>query len=1450
MNMSRQSSEQILSGLEHSSKPTVELLDDAARAIGLHPVLNGASYAAARVVASTSDVARFREQWVLKWLIKRLSQATSDTSDTGLTSHCRTWSLLSHVLEAIPVRVSRGILIERKFHRTLGECLQSVSDSKPSSAKVGQSNAYFTDQESGRPGKRRRVSDEGLANGVSILATIADRAVDQVSSILCPSTSEKPLTSSSKTSAAIDDAGAIALFLGQVLSFADTALQQSSTSSQGLSPDDTALLCAVERLLILWQPSTAISSKSTKQKIHLVFNEHVLLPALRVLNWKTTTPTVTLFRVLERLIAVHAILPARENFQKYRLNTKGSHDPIESDDEIAKVLNEISNTWGRAASELPLHHGGRMLQIAGAIIPLADVSRRKSESPWFEALFLVLNDQAAPEPDYDVVSIPLLDALEAIGVQPASLFWRKYVRNLALSGGASWKVLAKVVHLNRSLFMPGQTEESIASFGLVATAVSRLDDKLEEDTDLFVGGILQPILEESGRSRQLQAFVDAWLGRLAASIDQRRNQSVVQPSMYVWDSPQLLKVFESVCQRYISLPLCRKLLDDLLRAMREPDNGTESQAQLSAMLTIATSIFQPLSASPNGKALLNEYMGPLYVAASAAVHERKPPIDLRWILYRTLNNLLPLGSLEDPMRHLLTILPLKLHSNTEAEVSGGSKKSDVFMERYYCFCLRATCYEQYPQEIVETFEKAVISLRDAFDFFSTQESIDASVSTWDGTVTDMNNINTLLAACTMRLSTMPSSWASSIPASRELLVAAINMVCSNELPTSHQKGLLACTEDLIASITRDASMDVVEIILEVLNDDQRRTVKRLPLVVLQHVAPSINKGQAQKLSELVLNTLQSEGSADHAHFLDNLNAFHAILSNQQTVAKNVWPVYAAALNKSLEAVSMQQVNIAWELIMKISSIIVSRLSTSKPEQQEPGLAEILTWASEKLKKADAGKKDKLVRKFDGLLLLAIIRICSSEKFSTNIRSIQNMMTEVDTQFKEIAPNIIKKLLKKEQSPMSCFLAWKVAQVLDSLALLDAQTLSSVGDAMNHTQTKMKETHPVSTREYISFRNMEDLAIMTAQHGHNAASGTIEENLKAIGQGALATARKRGGLVNGHTDHAEELQRLVPQLMTIVRDGRIQNFANGSVAGSYLCLAALVRQLTHDKLTESPQLVPGLGQLASLEVALTERNAVAFIFRLEVSKTILEKHSAIMNQHIIDTTLTSVALLASSVSRLTLDDRSDAPQPAHIFDRLCSTLSILLVRYRRRITGRYDLLLPALQNLLRCLFCPPSHAQLKISAANLQSKTVFLNLLPHWLNPRKTSSSLTLPPSSAARFSRLLQTLCDPTASSARRALKRPQASQVNLNLTDETKVLKSQVSWHMQYLLQTYCQSALDGFIAPEIKEKLMSGIYAVLSATDIEVMRSVNAGMNESQRAIWKDLYGDWKRYGKWNQL
>ena len=46
-----------------------------------------------------------------------------------------------------------------------------------------------------------------------------------------------------------------------------------------------------------------------------------------------------------------------------------------------------------------------------------------------------------------------------------------------------------------------------------------------------------------------------------------------------------------------------------------------------------------------------------------------------------------------------------------------------------------------------------------------------------------------------------------------------------------------------------------------------------------------------------------------------------------------------------------------------------------------------------------------------------------------------------------------------------------------------------------------------------------------------------------------------------------------------------------------------------------------------------------------------------------------------------------------------------------------------------------------------------------------------------------------------------------------------------------------------------MPGLYAVLDVMDRETMRGMNGAMDANGRAVWKGLYQDWERFGRWDR-
>lgn len=178
------------------------------------------------------------------------------------------------------------------------------------------------------------------------------------------------------------------------------------------------------------------------------------------------------------------------------------------------------------------------------------------------------------------------------------------------------------------------------------------------------------------------------------------------------------------------------------------------------------------------------------------------------------------------------------------------------------------------------------------------------------------------------------------------------------------------------------------------------------------------------------------------------------------------------------------------------------------------------------------------------------------------------------------------------------------------------------------------------------------------------------------------------------------------------------------------------------------------------------------------------------------------------------------------------MGLLFSLFRRKLGGRFHLIIPALQRLLACLF-----GRTKKRARSLMPQAA--QGLPLWLAPLQASQ--------AVHFTRLLTSLCDPTVSSVSRSTASMTGGKEQL--VDETKRAKRIAGQYLQYLVMEYTECSLHGALTPDVKAAILPGIYAILDVLSRDTMRALNAGLDVSERAVFKSLYDDYTRFGRWNK-
>ena len=190
----------------------------------------------------------------------------------------------------------------------------------------------------------------------------------------------------------------------------------------------------------------------------------------------------------------------------------------------------------------------------------------------------------------------------------------------------------------------------------------------------------------------------------------------------------------------------------------------------------------------------------------------------------------------------------------------------------------------------------------------------------------------------------------------------------------------------------------------------------------------------------------------------------------------------------------------------------------------------------------------------------------------------------------------------------------------------------------------------------------------------------------------------------------------------------------------------------------------------------------------------------------------------------LKKQTDKAEAGFIFTALCRIFETTLVMHRKQLGRRYHLILPALQRLLHCLFV--TYKDLDKSMYTLEEEMAYAGYSE----------------AQATAYARLLTTICDPTVSAVSRS--RRTARQ---ELNDETQKARNIAGQYLQYVVEEFCGCQLYGRLLPEMRVALNSGLWAIFDVMPQEVMRNLNASMDPSSRSVFKALYDEYRRSGKW---
>ena len=234
----------------------------------------------------------------------------------------------------------------------------------------------------------------------------------------------------------------------------------------------------------------------------------------------------------------------------------------------------------------------------------------------------------------------------------------------------------------------------------------------------------------------------------------------------------------------------------------------------------------------------------------------------------------------------------------------------------------------------------------------------------------------------------------------------------------------------------------------------------------------------------------------------------------------------------------------------------------------------------------------------------------------------------------------------------------------------------------------------------------------------------------------------------------------------------------------------------------------LSRLLSSLLSLTEDDpgVVARKRAMVCVATALKGNAPLVNQYCIEMTL--------ATAKRILDDVSKAPR---MYLEICQVLSIILLQYRSRLHGRFHLVVQVFQSLLSTLFEPTA---------------------PNGSADEK-DRKLTI--ERAQAIAKLLTLFCEPPL------FKRSSSSSA---LVDEARKEQAHVGKSVQYILHHYCAQILNKILGPGVKEAITPGLWSIIEAMEMgetEGVKTLSAAINNSERAVLRGVYDDWRRFGKW---
>ncbi|APA13957.1 hypothetical protein sscle_12g087270 [Sclerotinia sclerotiorum 1980 UF-70] len=1423
-----------LAGLEKTSAPFEEQIREAGKFvdIDLDKVATALDYQKHEEKAFKQKCAagsfHGREEWLLRWLLKKLQSPKDKTPRVTPSS----WHLFRLLLNAIPLANTARMLTDKKFIATLQQTLQEAQEirdvDEPCVGAHDDSMSGSDSRETSIISKKRKRSGElvthtyhGPAKGLRGLVMAIHSAIHSIVRSTKVSFSQSKTGNGRSTAFTTEYMRAVvrttpeasAMVLGSWMSLCQTILGQEAgpaISSHLLSP-----------FVDIWD-YRVVGSEDLMQ-----FSLHCSEPLLALLKrTKANTATRDWQTTLEKVIARNIIIPSKANAGE------------KQDSTLLQNLTRVLVLQDVANAPILFDVATRSLQ------PHGDRRRRPADNAWLQIVFTTLK-AAIPPTKTRAHNLAIREILQNciqhevdLGLSELRILAAEYV---IPDGNTDWKLLETLMKLDANVFLIPDDEKDLLNTVLERITNIYFDQSWSEQSQHIVSEIVVPLMHEFAKARDLSGFVRHWYTQLAKFEHNRKDDAMFTADAFcAWEDEALQIELSKLLENSLTVQQIVQLVDWLaVETANEPEAVVTVLDAIANSITredvvdiIGTRLYHVIFDNGNFSTVDDRYSWRAWRVLTRSFQWMQPP------------HLNEITELWEQQASPFSILSSQTFSHN------GLYSLEIFR----CACSAWNAAEK-GSKLESLASPVVLSCLSHLG-----PSVDALIDRKRGDIEEWPvYLNVLSRGAQWTAWSFYNCIFQEYPRVLELglnlqddvfALLLKNVVWIASLSTNaavdHVLNHGAFAALWFGVLRQDCVLNnpnVISRFIDILLDCQ--TQEKNPLLA----TPTCNPIVVESLTKLPLEVFSRRDRERimQSWSIDVLakspNCYPAVLAlklkimHRPTFYKGMKYKDFEEVEKLTKKVGFEEMPKRFETLFTSKELVKLTLShvTSNLDQPQNRtyILDAISYFRDKLTKlANDEKKSKgektlpfistsnslfnvLIAKSKQLHDLAIISNEDFTKLCTSFR--QFLLVHLQHRLKHKPKT--HELGSHRDGSLSIVV---ILQALESLDV-DSSSLEAFAADGQAYITKLSKGNP----EVDYVRQL--LPEFFAAHVLSNEDGTLNTTLEAFINTSAGRAgiKKKMEILTTGMDNTGKLQ-LVQHLVGEDLIGLTQ--LEKLVAVKYVIGACenIGYQSTDVNTAQRPLDLCLVYDLLCTQITKT-RSYRVFALLEEIMEMMLKTKRRALSQWSVDRTLAIIAIICSSKG-----PSLPVSQAGNIFIRLCTLMKAVLTNHRFRLEGHLHCVIQVLQPLLRCLFTAHSHTSKRLLQAFAPAPW-----LPQFQSSANSTSSNALSQRAAEAFTRLLTLICDPTPNSI-------SHSSMN-NLTSAVAKAKKIAGQHMHIILETYIKFNLEMTMKPDVRAAMTPGLYAIFGCTDMEGRKAVVDGLDSSARAVWGTLYRDWARFGRW---